>query len=102
MHEVTVLGSQSSIGSLRNIEELEQRSVKWRQGRGGTMACAGDLERDERDGLERFEEIVAGRASGDVASQQVGDLGDRTEGAPGGPFEQAEDHQRDAEDGDQA
>ena len=66
------------------------------------MRCAGEHERDEGDRLERFEEVVTGRSGRDVAGEQVGDLGDRAERAAGGAFEQAEDHERDAEDGDQA
>src|SRR5262245_19965431 len=102
MPKVMVLGGEMSIGSLRHVEELEQGLVERRQGRGGTVACAGELKRDEGDGLERVEQVVAGWASGDVPGEQVGDLGAWAEGAPGGAFEQAEDHLGDAEDRDQA
>ena len=63
------------------------------------MRCAGEHERDR---TQRFEEVVTGRASRDVTGEQDGDLGEWTERPSGGPFEQAEDHQRDAEDRDQA
>src|SRR4249920_1335428 len=102
MPKVMVLGSESSIRSLRNVEEMEQGAVKRRQVGGGTVPCAGEVEGDERDRPQSVEEVVAGRSGSDVASQQVGDLGDRAEGAPGGAFEQTEDHERDAQDRDQA
>src|SRR5215204_1897734 len=102
MPKVMVLGSESSIGSLRNVEELEQGSVKWRQIGGGTVAYAGELERHQRDRPQGFEKVVAGGPSRDVTGEQVGDLGEWTERPSGGPFEQAEDHEGDAQDGDQA
>src|SRR5262245_52376903 len=102
MPKMMVLGGESSVGSLRYVEELEQGSVERRQVRGCAVACAGEIEGDERDRTEGLEEVVAGGASRDVAGQEVGDLGERGEGASCGTFEQAEDHQRDAEDRDQA
>src|SRR5262245_49708060 len=102
MPNVRVSGSESSIGGLRDVEEVEQGSVERRQGGGCAVAYAGEIEGDERDRAEGFEEVVAGRASRDVAGEQAGDLGERAEGATGGPFEQAEVHERDAVDRDQA
>src|SRR5690348_14888666 len=102
MPKVMVLGSESSIGGLRNVEELEQSSVQRCQVGGGAAACAGEDERDERAGLQRVEEVVAGGAGSDVTGQQVGHLGERAERAACGPLEQAEDHEGDAEDRDQA
>ena len=96
------LRGEASIGVLRDVEELEQGSVKRCQGGRCAVACSGEVERDEGDRPQRFEEVVAGRAGRDVAGQQVGHLGDRAERAAGGAFEQAEDHERDAEDRDQA
>src|SRR5215216_2529716 len=58
MPKVLVLGSESGIGGLRDVEELEQGSVKRRQVGGRAVACAGELERDERDGAQGFEEVV--------------------------------------------
>ena len=63
MLKVMVLGSESSIGSLRNVEDLEQGLVQRRQVGGGSMRCAGEHERDR---TQRFEEVVTGRASRDV------------------------------------
>src|SRR5688572_31047623 len=73
MPKVMVLGGESSIGSLRNVEELEQGSVERHQDGGGPVACAGELKGDERDRAQGFEEVVAGRAGRDVAGEQVGE-----------------------------
>src|SRR6478609_9312677 len=96
-----VLGSEPGIRSLRNVEEMEQYSVKRGQGGGCSVPYAGEVERDERDRPQSLKEVVAGWAGRDVAGEQVGDLADRAKGASGGAFEQAEDHQRDAQDRDQ-
>src|SRR4051812_34716274 len=96
------LRGEPSIRFLRNVEECEQGSVKRCQGGRCAVAYAGELEGDEGDGAQGFEEVVTGRASGDVTGQQVGHLGDRAQRTAGGAFEQAEDHERDAKDRDQA
>src|SRR3954471_8472206 len=98
MPKVMVLGSELRRGGLRNVEEMEQGSVKRRQVRGCSVARAGEVECDERDRPESLQEVVTSRAGRDVAGEQVGDLGDRPERTAGGAFEQAEDHERDAQD----
>src|SRR5687767_15998410 len=102
MAKLMNLCDKSSIRHLRDVEEMEQGAVKCRQGGGCAVACTGEVERDEGDGPQGFEQVVAGWAGRDVTRQQVGDLGEWAERATGSPFEQAEDHERDAEDGDQA
>src|SRR6266545_5915196 len=95
------LRSESSIDSLRKVEQLEQNPVESGQVGRRAVTCAGELKRYERDGSQGFEQVVAGWASRDVAGQQVGHLDAGAKCAAGGAFEQAEDHERDAQDRDQ-
>jgi hypothetical protein len=72
MADLTGLCGEACKRVVPYVEEVEQGLMERRQGGRGAARGAGELERHQGDGPQGLEEVVAGRARGDVAGGGAG------------------------------